>query len=110
MVNSGLCLTLIPSLRKLRPSSYTRSNPPTMSRFKYSSGAMRMNISMSSVLWWVTNGRAAAPPATVLSMGVSTSINPSLSKYARMAVMIFDRATNVSLTSGLAMRSTYRCR
>ena len=30
MVNSGLCLSSTPSLRKLRPISYTRSMPPTM--------------------------------------------------------------------------------
>src|SRR5277367_5103196 len=62
MVNSGLCLVEIPSLRKLRLISYTRSNPPTVSRFKYSSGAMRMYKSMSKVLWCVTKGRAAAHP------------------------------------------------
>ena len=48
--------------------------PPTISRFSGSSVAMRMYMSMSSVLWCVMNGRAAAPPAMVLSTGVSTSI------------------------------------
>ena len=31
---------------------------------------------MSSVLWWVTNGRAWAPPASTCSTGVSTSMKP----------------------------------
>ena len=74
MVNSGLCRLSIPSLRKMRPISYTRSSPPTMSRFKGSSVAMRMYMSISKVLWWVIKGRAVAPPEMVLSTGVSTSI------------------------------------
>ena len=41
MVNSGLWRTLKPSLRKLRLISKTFSKPPTMRRFRYSSGAMR---------------------------------------------------------------------
>src|SRR5262249_42600039 len=73
MVNSGLCWVEIPSLRKLRLISYTRSSPPTTNLFRNSSGAMRKKRSMSSALWWVTNGRAAAPPAMACIMGVSTS-------------------------------------
>jgi hypothetical protein len=34
---------------------------------------MRMNSSMSSALWWVTNGRAAAPDTSGCIIGVSTS-------------------------------------
>ena len=52
------------------------SNPPTTQRFKNSSGAMRRYRSMSSALEWVTNGRAAAPPASFCSIGVSTSRKP----------------------------------
>ena len=33
---------------------------------------------MSSVLWWVTNGRAWAPPASTCRIGVSTSTKPRL--------------------------------
>src|SRR5712671_4287170 len=80
MVNSGLCCVEIPSLRKLRLISYTRSRPPTTNRFKYSSGAMRKYKSISRVLWWVTNGFAAAPPASGCIIGVSTSMYPPASK------------------------------
>ena len=31
---------------------------------------------MSSALWWVMNGRAAAPPAIACSVGPSTSTEP----------------------------------
>ena len=74
VVNSGLCLGSMPSLRKMRPISYTRSKPPTVSRFRFSSVAMRIYMSMSRVLWWVMKGRAVAPPEMVFSTGVSTSI------------------------------------
>ena len=74
VVNSGLCLGSRPSLRKMRPISYTRSRPPTISRFRGSSVAIRIYISMSRVLWWVMKGRAVAPPEMVFSTGVSTSI------------------------------------
>ena len=40
-VNSGLWLKSTPSLRNARPSSKTRSTPPTHNRLRYSSGAMR---------------------------------------------------------------------
>ena len=59
---------------EMRPTSYTRSMPPTISRLSGSSVAMRIYISISSVLWCVMKGLAAAPPAMVLSTGVSTSI------------------------------------
>jgi hypothetical protein len=48
IVNSGLWRVEMPSLRKMRPISNTRSMPPTMSRFRCSSSAMRRYISMSS--------------------------------------------------------------
>ena len=48
IVNSGLCLWPMPSLRKSRPISYTFSMPPTSSRFRCSSRAMRRNRSRSS--------------------------------------------------------------
>jgi hypothetical protein len=50
-----------PSLRNTRPISNTRSKPPTTSRLRYSSGAIRRKRSRSSALWWVVNGRASAP-------------------------------------------------
>ena len=40
-MNSGLWRGLTPSLRNTRPSSKTRSNPPTTSRLSHSSGATR---------------------------------------------------------------------
>mmetsp|Transcript_126 Transcript_126/g.442 ORF Transcript_126/g.442 Transcript_126/m.442 type:complete len:317 (-) Transcript_126:1043-1993(-) len=49
-VNSGLCRVDKPSLRNTLPSSYTRSKPPTTSRFKCSSVAMRMVRSIPSAL------------------------------------------------------------
>ena len=49
---------------EVRPISKTRSKPPTISRLRYSSSAMRRYSGMSSALWCVTNGRAAAPPYT----------------------------------------------
>ena len=73
VVNSGLCLGSMPSFRKMRPISYTRSKPPTVSRFRFSSVAMRIYMSISRVLWWVMKGRAVAPPEMVLRTGVSTS-------------------------------------
>ena len=63
-------------MRNTRPISKTRSNPPTTSRLRCSSSAMRSERSRSSALWCVTNGRAAAPPAIVCSTGVSTSTKP----------------------------------
>ena len=50
LVNSGLCLVLMPSLRKMRPISYTRSKPPTTSRLRCSSVAMRSVRFMPSAL------------------------------------------------------------
>ena len=40
---------------------------------------------MSSALWWVTNGRAEAPPWIVCSTGPSTSVNPWSSRCSRIA-------------------------
>ena len=76
IVNSGLCVASIPSLRNVRPISKTRSRPPTMSRLRCSSVATRRYSGMSSVLWWVTNGRAWAPPGSTWKIGVSTSTKP----------------------------------
>ena len=49
-VNSGLCLGSMPSLRKMRPTSYTRSIPPTIRRLRYSSVSMRSTMSMFRLL------------------------------------------------------------
>ena len=54
--------------------------PPTIRRFKCSSVAMRMYMSISRVLWCVMKGRAFAPPAMGLKTGVSTSIKPMESR------------------------------
>ena len=48
-------------MRNTRPISNTFPIPPTISRFSGSSSAIRRYMSMSSALWWVMNGRAAAP-------------------------------------------------
>ncbi len=84
MVNSGLCRGDSPSLRNTRPISKTFSKPPTTSRLRYSSGAMRRYRSMSRALWWVTNGRAAAPPGIGWKTGVSTSTKPRSSSQRRI--------------------------
>ena len=49
---------------------------------------------MSSALWCVTNGRAAAPPAIGCIIGVSTSTKPRASRNARIAVTTFARISN----------------
>ena len=104
-MNSGLCIEETPSFRKFRLISNTRSKPPTTRRFRYSSGAMRRKRSTSSALWWVTKGRAAAPPAMGCIIGVSTSTYPRSSRKRRMADTIALRRTKVRRTSGLATRS-----
>ena len=100
----------MPSLRKLRLISKTRSTPPTVSRFRYSSGAMRRKSVMSSVLWCVTNGRASAPPASGCIIGVSTSRNPRASRNRRIPATTLARTSNTRRESGLTMRSRYRWR
>mmetsp|Transcript_2299 Transcript_2299/g.9010 ORF Transcript_2299/g.9010 Transcript_2299/m.9010 type:complete len:243 (-) Transcript_2299:298-1026(-) len=109
-VNSGLCRVLKPSLRNTRPSSYTRSKPPTTSRLRCNSVAIRSVSCMPSALWKVLKGFASAPPACVCSTGVSISKNPSSSSIRRMVEMMFERALNVFRTSGDTIKSTYRCR
>ena len=59
----------MPSLRKHLPRSYTFSRPPIRQRLRYSSTEMRSDISWSSALWWVRNGRADAPPASACKNG-----------------------------------------
>ena len=90
-MNSGLCDRSTPSLRKFLLISKTRGMPPTSRRFRYSSGAMRMKRVMSSVLWCVVKGAAAAPPAMGCSMGVSTSRYSCVSMNFLMACTILDR-------------------
>jgi len=65
---------------------------------------------MSSALWWVMNGRAAAPPGIACIMGVSTSRKPRSSRWRRIARMTSVRARKSAITSGLLKRSTYRLR
>ena len=110
MVNSGLCRGLIPSLRKLRLTSNTFGIPPTMSRLRYSSGAMRRYRSVPSALWWVTKGFAAAPPGMGCSIGVSTSTNPRSSMTSRMACMTAERMVKTRRVSSVTTRSTSRWR
>ena len=70
----------IPSFLNILPISYTLSNPPTISLFRYNSLAILRYIGISSVLWWVINGLAFAPPAIVFRIGVSTSRKPLSSR------------------------------
>ena len=65
---------------------------------------------MSSALWCVTKGRAAAPPAIGCITGVSTSTKPRASRNARMAVTAFVRTSNTRRASGFTIRSRYRWR
>ena len=105
-VNSGLCVLSMPSLRKFLENSYTPSKPPTISRFKYNSSAIRKYRGMSSALWWVMNGRAAAPPGIDCRMGVSTSRYPRELKYSLMEVYTLFRLMNISFTPSFTTKST----
>ena len=58
--------------------------PPTISRLRCSSSAIRRYRSRSSALWWVTNGRAVAPPWMLCSTGPSTSTKPRSARCSRM--------------------------
>ena len=71
---------------------------------------MRRYSVMSSALWWVTNGRAAAPPGIGCIIGVSTSRNPWPIMYARIAWIRRLRTANVRRASSLVIRSRYRWR
>gem|GEM_PF-3776549 len=62
---------------------------------------MRMNRSMSKAFICVVNGRAAAPPCTVCSIGVSTSMKSWLSKVRRSEATALER-----LRTMLRMRSS----
>ena len=55
-------------------------------------------------------GLARAPAATGTSTGVSTSVKPRPSRKARTAAMILLLRRNTAPTSGLEIRSRYRCR
>ena len=105
-VNSGLWLRSIPSLRKFFPISYTPSNPPTMSLFRYSSVAILMYMSWFRALKCVMNGRADAPPAMLCSVGVSTSVYPASSSTRRSVRSTVARCRNVSFTPSFTTRST----
>ena len=61
---------------------------------------------MSSALWCVTNGFAAAPPGIGCSIGVSTSMKFAFAMKLRIDVNAFVRATNVLRVSGVTIRST----
>src|SRR5215218_3136615 len=110
MVNSVLWVESMPSLRNIRPSSNTRSTPPTSSRLRYSSLATRRKRSVSRALWWVMNGRARAPPGTGLRIGVSTSVKPLASMDSRRDPTTRERSRKVSRAEGLTARSSSRWR
>ena len=62
---------------------------------------------MSSALWWVTNGRAAAPPAIGCIIGVSTSMKSRAVKNVAQVLDDLRRGGGrSSRTSSLAIRST----
>ena len=61
---------------------------------------------MSSALWCVMNGRAAAPPATACIIGVSTSTKPRSTRKRRSAAIVAKRISKTRRASSLAMRST----
>src|SRR5829696_8624882 len=110
MVNSVLWVESMPSLRNIRPSSNTRSTPPTSSRLRYSSLATLRYRSVSRALWWVMNGRARAPPGTGLRIGVSTSVKPLASMDSRRDPTTRERSRKVSRAEGLTARSSSRWR
>src|SRR5579859_1955587 len=65
---------------------------------------------MSRVLWWVTNGRAAAPPAIGCIIGVSTSMYPRPSKNFLSSRTIRARVSKISRDLSVAIKSRYRMR
>ena len=65
------------------------------------SSAIRRVSCISSVLWWVTKGRAAAPPAIACRTGVSASTNPRSRNVRRIESMIFPRCSIRSSTPSL---------
>ena len=87
-------------MRNTRPISNTRSKPPTTSRLSGSSSAIRMYMSMSSALWWVMNGRAAAPPAEASSTGVSTSVKPRSVSARRTDAITAERMSKIRRVTG----------
>ncbi|CAB4711409.1 unannotated protein [freshwater metagenome] len=109
-MNSGLCFALIPSLRKTRPNSKTRSMPPMTSLFRKSSGAIRIIKSWPRALCRVTNGRAVAPPASAANTGVSTSRNPRASRATRMPEIASDRIVNTLRLCRFSIKSASRYR
>ncbi|CAB4760149.1 unannotated protein [freshwater metagenome] len=109
-MNSGLCFELIPSLRKTRPNSNTRSIPPITSRFRNNSGAIRIMRSWPNALCRVTNGRAVAPPASAANTGVSTSRKPRASRATLIPEIACERRVNTERLCRFSMRSASRCR
>ena len=61
---------------------------------------------MSSALWCVLKGRAAAPPGIECIIGVSTSRKPSLTIESRIDWTIFERSANTLRDDSLTIRST----
>lgn len=105
-MNSGLWRGLSPSLRKLRLISKTLSKPPTTSRLRYNSGAMRRKSGMSSALWCVAKGLAVAPPGIGCIIGVSTSRKPWCTMKLRIDCTMRLRTAKVKRDCSLVIRST----
>ena len=61
---------------------------------------------MSSALWWVTNGRAVAPPGMGCSSGVSTSVKRRSISSLRSACITALRTAKTRREGSLTMRST----
>ena len=63
---------------------------------------------MSNALERVTNGRAAAPPCWICSIGVSTSRKPCSSNVRRSEAFAFARAMTLSRAWSRTIRSRKR--
>mmetsp|Transcript_25117 Transcript_25117/g.50055 ORF Transcript_25117/g.50055 Transcript_25117/m.50055 type:complete len:345 (-) Transcript_25117:211-1245(-) len=93
----------------MRPTSYTRSKPPTTRRFRWSSVAMRRVRSRPRELWWVEKGRASAPPGADWRTGVSISRNPRESRKRRRVDWMTARERKTERTDGLLIMSRCLC-
>ena len=109
MVNSGLCLVDSPSFLKLLLISNTLSKPPTNNLFKYNSGAILRNKSLSKALCLVIKGLATAPPGIGCIIGVSTSIKSLSFNELLTDSTIFVLSIKTFLESSLLIKSRYLC-
>ena len=64
-----------------------------------------MTMSRSSALWYVSNGRAAAPALSELSTAVSTSVKSAPPSERRSDASVLWRISNTRRVSSLRIRS-----